>query len=78
MEPQSAIGAALDQIDSCTNAEQVLKTAQRLVDIFHDNDTVLEFLKERCSEKLESFESRKPMMTLELFRKIMGGTQADA
>jgi hypothetical protein len=75
---RSAVGAALERIDECETVNQLLETAGHLASLFQHNAEVLEFLHEQSVFALERIRGRRPEMTLEIFRKIMRGTVADA
>ena len=78
IKPQSAIGAALDMLDECESVDDLLKTAAELSEMFMHNEEVIEYLYEQSIYALDRIQPKKPTMTIELFRKLMGGTVADA
>lgn len=68
---QSALAAAVDELRECKSVEDVMRVSAYMAEIFRDNDVVLEFLCEIAVEQVESFEERRPEMTLEQYRAIM-------
>jgi hypothetical protein len=78
VQGQSALSAALEAIEGCETAAELVKISSQLADIFINNEVALEYLKEQAVLALHRMDKRRPEMSLDLFRKVMRGMDAEA